>query len=397
MPGWVFLCAWLLPLGGQSQQLAHSQTIAFEPQPGERFLSAFFGNSDELVILAVQADLRRRLRILRAYGYQAQNGQLRWRQTLDSARVGAWQSVPGKGSVAQSFENAVASGLRGDGVIPLAYQYQVRLSPDRSRVLAYAYDYSRQHLFAQLAVFDVRGKPLQREEVPIDNGAVNYGFYVHNGGEIYVLNGNAAGDIQLIEYASRGERYLMEVPGGSGSRRQLHLQLTPTEAWVVATVGPAGKMAGTMVSRFELKNRSTRQVQYLPLPETVNALRPNVLTGCRVNHRREVSIVLEHRNILGASYPYRPDAVNDAAAWQNRKTMVQLGDRVVLTYDTLGVSLDERRIRREEKMPGERYDERESFVVSPVPGLPELLLSEKQGIRLEKKGTAYQLNTYIWD
>jgi hypothetical protein len=211
IPGWVFLCVWLSPCVGQAQKLAHSQSIAFEPRPDERFLSAFFGSSDELVILAVQADLRRKLRILRAYGYQPQNGQLRWMQTLDSAQVGAWQHVPGKGAVAQSFENAVASGLRGDRVIPLGYQYQVRLSPDRSRVLAYAYDYSQKNLFARLAVFDTRGKLLQREEVPIDKGAVNYGFYVHNGGALYVLNGNAAGDIQLIEYASRGERYLMEV------------------------------------------------------------------------------------------------------------------------------------------------------------------------------------------
>jgi hypothetical protein len=299
--------------------------------------------------------------------------------------------------VAQTFENAVASGLSGEGVIPLGYQYQVRLSPDRSRVLAYAYDYSQKNLFARLAVFDTRGKLLQKEEVPIDNGAVNYGCFVHNGGEIYVLNGNAAGDIQLIEYASRGERYLMEVPGGSGSRQQLHLQFTPTEAWVVSTVGQAGKMVGTMISRFELKNRSTSQVQYLPLPETVNALRPNLLAGCRVNNRREVSIVLEHRNMLGTGYPYRPDAVNDVAAWQNRKMMVQLGDQVMLTYDTLGVSLDEHHIRREEKMPGDQYYGRVSFVVSPIPGLPALLMSEKQWIRLEKKGTAYQLNTYISD
>ena len=316
---------------------------------------------------------------------------------LDSARVGSWQPAPGKGSVAQTFENAVASGLSGNRVIPLGYQYQVHLSPDRSRVLAYAYDYSQKNLFARLAVFDPGGKLLQREDVPIDNGAVNYGFYVHNGGEIYVLNGNAAGDIQLIEYASRGERYLMEVPGGSGSRQQLHLQLTPTEAWVVSTVGQAGKIVGTMISRFDLKNRSTSQVQYLPLPETVNAVRPNVLAGCRVNNRRELSIVLEHKNNVGAGYQYRPDAVNDAAAWQNRKTMVQLGDQVMLTYDTLGVSLDEWRIRLEEKMPDERYYERVSFVVSPVPGLPELLMREKQWIRLEKKGTAYQLNTYISD
>jgi len=74
-----------------------------------------------------------------------------------------------------------------------------------------------------------------------------------------------------------------------------------------------------------------------------------------------------------------------------------LGDQVMLTYDTLGVSLDEWRIRLEEKMPDERYYERVSFVVSPVPGLPELLMREKQWIRLEKKGTAYQLNTYISD
>ena len=349
------------------------------------------------MILSVQADTRRRLRVLRAYGFQTQNGQLRWKQTLDSVQVGAWKHASGKGSVAQSFENALASGLKGDGIISLAYQYQVSLSPDRSRVLASAYNYSQKNLSAQLTMFDTRGKLLQREDVPVDNGAVNYGFYVHNGGEIYVLNGNAAGDIQLIEYASRGERYLMEVPGESGNRQQLRLQLTSTDAWVVNTVGRAGEIVGTMISRFVLKNRSTRQVQYLPLPESVRALRPNLLEGCRVNNRDEVSVVLAQKNIMGTNYQYRPDAVNDAAAWQSRKTMVQLGDQVMLTYDTLGISLDEKRLRVEEKMTDEKFYERVSFVVSPVPGLPELLINEKQFIRLEKKETAYQLNTYISD
>jgi hypothetical protein len=394
---WVFLCAWISPSNSQAQTLAYSQGIAFEPRPDERFLSAFSGTPGELVILSVQADTRRKLRVLRAYGFQTQNGQLRWKQTLDSAQVGAWQHSPGKGGVVQSFENALASGLRGDRVIPLAYQYQVSLSPDGSRILAYAYDYSQKNLLARLAVFDTRGRLLQKEDVPVDNGALNYGFYVHNGGEIYVLNGNAAGDIQLIEYASRGQRYLMEVPGESGNRQQFRLQLTPTDAWVVNTVGRAGGITGTMISRFDLKNRSTSQVQYLPLPESVRALRPNLLAGCRVSNRNEVSIVLEQKNILGTGYQFRPDAVNDAAAWQSRKTMVQLGNQVMLTYDTLGVSLDEKRIRLDEKMADEKFYERVSFVVSPVPGLPTLLITEKQLIRLEKKGAAHQLNTYIFD
>jgi hypothetical protein len=183
----------LLPLRVDAQKPIHSQAIAYKPRPDERFLSAFFRNNKpsapELVLVSQQADTRRSYKVLRAYGFQPGNGQLLWQKTLDSVSVGTWQSAAGKGTVAQSFENAVASGIRNDRVIPLAYQYQVRFSPDGKRLLAYSYDYSSKNLFARIVVFDGQWNVQRQEELPLDNGTVNYGIYLQDQGQIYVLNG----------------------------------------------------------------------------------------------------------------------------------------------------------------------------------------------------------------
>jgi len=390
-----------LPLRVDAQKPTHSQTIAYQPRPGERFLSAFSRNNKpavpELVLISQQADTRRTYKVLRAYGFQPETGRLLWQKTLDSARVGTWQSAAGKGTVAQSFENAVASGIRNDRVIPLAYQYQVRFSPDGKRLLAYSYDYSRKNLFAHVVVFDEQWNLHRQEELPLDNGTVNYGIYLQNQGQVYVLNGTEKGDIRLIEHATGNQRHLMEVPGGNSSRSQLQLTFTPQEAWVINTVDQPAGIAGVMFTRFSLTDHSTSQVQYLPLPASLKADRPNVLAGSRVNNRAEVSCVLERKNVLGSGFEYRPDAVNDPTGWQSRKMMVQLGSQVLLTYDTLGVSLNEKVIARQEKIADERFYDQLSFVVSPEPGMPELLITEKEFVRFEKVGDTYQLNTYTND
>jgi hypothetical protein len=391
----------LLPLRVDAQKPIHSQAIAYQPRPDERFLSAFFRGirtpAPELILLSEQADVRRSYKVLKAYGFQPGNGQLLWQKTLDSVSVSIWQSAAGKGTVAQSFENAIASGIRNDHVIPLAYQYQVRFSPDGKRLLAYSYDYSRKNLFARIVVFDEQWNLQRQEELPLDNGTVNYGIYLQNQGQIYVLNGTEKGDIRLIEHAPGNQRHLMEVPGGNSPRSQLRLTFTPQEAWVINTVDQPAGIAGLMFTRFSLADHSTSQVQYLPLPASTKADRPNVLAGSRVNNRAEVSLVLERKNVLGSGFEYRTDAVNDPIGWQSRKTMVQLGTQVLLTYDTLGVSLNEKVITRQEKVSDERFYDQLSFVVSPEPGIPELLITEKEFVRFEKVGATYQLNTYTND
>ena len=104
--------------------------------------------------------------------------------------------------------------------------------------------------------------------------------------------------------------------------------------------------------------------------------------------------MLENKNILSSGFAYRPAAVNDLATWQVRKAMVQLEKAVAVTYDTLGISLDERIIPRDEKTDAEDAYRQVSFVVNPQPALPESLISEKQFIRLERTKGPFKLNTY---
>ena len=67
----------------------------------------------------------------------------------------------------------------------------------------------------------------------------------------------------------------------------------------------------------------------------------------------------------------------------------------MLTYDTLGVVLDERVIRRNEKVNAEEVPNGFSRVVFPEPGLNQGLITESKVIRLEAKKGTFQLNTYL--
>ncbi|MBC7920533.1 MAG: hypothetical protein H7Z75_05525 [Ferruginibacter sp.] len=383
-----------------AQKRVGSVSLSFQPQANEHVQSALLRNN-ELVVFSVRVDTKRRQSTLRGYGFDPQGGTLRWSRNLDSVKVDPWLAVAGKGTVAQSFDNAVASGLRGDQAVPLDYQYYLSFSPDAGRILAYVYDYSRKNLLARALLFDGEVGLLHRESLPIDNRTVNHGLGVNQEGDVFILNSNPEGDLQLeVGNLQTAERSLLEVPGGSGARQQFLLQFIPGEAWVMNTVGNAALPQGTMFTRFDLKSKTTVQAEYLPLPESVKAAVADgggflELTGCRVNFRKEVSMLLEKRNLLSASYAYQPHAVNNPANWRARKAVVQTGNAAVLTYDTLGVVLDERVIRRNEKVNAEEVPNDFSYAVFPRPGLDQELTTEGRVIRLEARKGTFQLNTYL--
>ncbi|MES2731046.1 MAG: hypothetical protein V4714_04830 [Bacteroidota bacterium] len=399
---WLFsLVGWLI-IPASAQQRLPSTAIDFEPQANERFLSAFLRKPilktgqqpEELVLFSVVADTRSKRSILKVSGFDASQGKDLWHKNLDSNQVHSWLALAGKGAVAQSFENAVANGLRGNEAIPLEYQYLTSFSPDGNRILVYTYDYSQKSLLARTSLFDRDWRLVHHENIRLDKQAINYGLFVNNEGSIFILNTDRATDIQLIEYLPQtNERYLMEVPGGSTTRRDLRLAFIDNEAWVISTVENKSGVTGLMLIRFDMKTRTTLQVQFISLPESLKTSPFNELVGIRINNRREISVVLDNRNILSSGYVYNPRLVNNATQWKPRKSMVQLGNCALITYDTLGVSLDEQLLRREEKISDDDFYQRVSYVVSPQPGLPESLITEKQWRRLEKTKDKYYLTT----
>ena len=383
-----------------AQKLVDSVSLSFQLPANEHVRSALL-RKDELVVFSVRVDTKRRQSTLRGYGFDSRDGTLRWSRNLDSVRVDPWLAVAGKGTVAQSFDNAIASGLRGDQAVPLDYQYHLSFSPGADRILAYVYDYSQKNLFARTLSFDGEVRLLHRESFPIDNRTVNHGLGVDQEGNVFILNSNPESDLQLVVgNPQTGERSLLEVPGGSGPRHHFLLRFIPGEAWVVNTVGNDALPQGIMFTRFDLKSRTTVQAEYLPLPESLKAAVADgsgflELTDCRVNFRKEVSVLLEKRTLLSASQAYQPHAVNSPVNWRARKAVVQTGNAAVLTYDTLGVVLDERVIRRNEKVNAEEVPNGFSRVVFPEPGLNQGLITESKVIRLEAKKGTFQLNTYL--
>ncbi len=382
----------------EAQTLDKSVTLGFQ-LPSNEFFTSVLLKKNELVLFSVAVDTKRKQSTLKAYGLDAGNGEFRWKRSLDSVSVGKWQPAIEKGTIAQTFDNAVASGLRGDQAVPLLYQYRVTTSPDGNRILAYFYDYSQPNLAARTLLFDSQLSRLRNEVIPLDNRVTNHGFFVNNQGELLIMNNNGDGDIQLLQYDfDSGNRFLLEVPGSTSPGGQFRLQLSGDEAWVINTSDHFNRISGIILTRFNLKNHTTTQVQYLPLSESLRAALGSSshyeLSGCRISPRKELSLVLENKNILSSGFTYRPSAVNDLATWQPRKAMVQLEKAVAVTYDTLGISLDERIIPRDEKIDAEDAYRRVSFVVNPQTALPEWLISEKQFIRLERTRGSFKLNTY---
>jgi hypothetical protein len=86
-------------------------------------------------------------------------------------------------------------------------------------------------------VYDNTGKQLSKGTVTIDMGYVNHGIYLNNKGEIFIINANSVGKVNVIRMNLETRAFdVVEIPGSNFKKDELMVQFVNDDVLYVAAV-----------------------------------------------------------------------------------------------------------------------------------------------------------------
>jgi len=311
-------------------------TTVLAAESNEDYKDVYYNGTD-IILLSVIHNTNNQESKFMAYGFDFNTGAKKWDKELDKSKVAEWVAIKYKGVVKESFENCVGSCLSKNFVTPVQYQYYVKFSPDSSKMISYIFDYGQKNLIANIQVYDKSLAVVDTAHINIDNNFINYGIYVNNLGELFIMNVDRLGRIVLIKYNIKTkENKLLDIQYSSSNREGLTLQILNNDAVYVANVTVSGaRLTGVMYSKFDFKTNLVEKINYHELSEglkqTIHTMRSSnkslkgeenflnyELTHFLLNQYEKIVIVLEKREIYSPGYTYDPGGVNDPQKWAEK-------------------------------------------------------------------------------
>jgi hypothetical protein len=257
---------------------------------------------------------------------------------IDSVQIGQWNYNPEKGKVRQTFKNAVLSGEKTKGIIPLEYQYEFETSPDKKHFLVYRYDYSQPVLYANLFLLDSALTVIYKTSLPVDDGSTVHSFHVLDSGEIIMLGSVADQNLDVFIINPKSEYpEVISLEANVLKRRSFRFFSAGGKTFSVANLceDEAGNLEGVMVADFDMTKRKAASIIYHPFTdEFVNKITQSAQTGFydiaefSINEAHEIALTLEKRAILSTAYTYAPYQANDILLWKPRQQKVEKGNKI---------------------------------------------------------------------
>ncbi|MCS6823019.1 MAG: hypothetical protein NZ529_01895 [Cytophagaceae bacterium] len=317
----------------------------------EDYKDLFFNDKD-IILFSVVHNTDDRKAILKAYFFDVITGIKKHEKTLHEHTVKEWLDHPGKGVVKETFINAICSSVSKNFVTPLEYQYEIRYSPNKSKILAYIFDYSHKTLFAHGYVFDKHLNPLHHGHIPIDNGFVNYGIEINNREDIFILNQDRSGRIVVIQYhLHHRHNKLLDIQNANSNRGSLVLQvLSDDVVYIACTNQDNGKMTGIMYAKLDFKqlivdriNSHELSVNIIQTAQTMRASN-KFLAGeenwmnyeivfFQVNEYEKIIIALEKRELISPGYAYNANNFNHPKNWSERLIKVNTEGILLFSFN----------------------------------------------------------------
>lgn len=314
--------------------------------------------NNQLCLFSEIHDLVNKKKALKVYFYNLENGQLIKEKTVDEQKVAPWLVYNGKGTSTESFESAVSGSLTYNFNTPLEYQYTIEFSPDKKVLLIYTFDYSQKTLVATTIIVDDKLEVLQSGKVSIDNNFVNYGIYVNNRQELFILNCDKLGRVVLVRFEMQTKDIiLLDIQSSIAKRESFKLQfLNDDEVYVANMVVSNKKLNGIMYAKFNFKDRVVEKLNFYDLSDGIKSTSTAVrnsnkmfsgqedwlnyqITDFYLNEYEKIIVVLEKKNIEAIGYTYDPAGVNDIKNWQERLGKVRAESVVLLSFNKNDVLL----------------------------------------------------------
>jgi hypothetical protein len=333
-----------------AQTAATEKSYPFKLEKNEQLIYLQQNNQLHTAFM-VKYDTKLKTARLKAVQYGPASNKIIRSAVIDSARIGNWQKSPFKGSVKQSYENAVMSAQALGEQIPLEYQYQVSVSPDKQTTLCYRYDYSQPTLYIQAFLLNSHLDKKPPLQLPVDEGLIHHQAFINNHGDIFLLHTDPQDGILLIRYQPDIDHStLLEIAASSSRRHSFLPHIADHETVYIANVTELhDNLSGVMYSKFNFASQRVEEVQYhilsKEMQEKVNASSNKGrfhLTSFSVTPQKYYSLELQKKNIEATGYTYDPYATNDPLQWRPRKIQVRSGEKLHFQFDSTGKLVSEK-------------------------------------------------------
>jgi hypothetical protein len=342
---------------GPSDFMLEKYDIALKPlfkipliaQENEDFEDLYF-NGKDIILLSVIHNTEAKLSTFKAYAFDPATGTKKWEKPLDRLKITDWVGIKFKGAVKESFHNALGSTMTSNYVTPLQYQYQVKFSPDSSKIISYIYDYGQKNLMAKVKVYDRQLNILDSAMVSIDNNFISYGIYPNNKGEIFIVNVDRLGRVVIIKYVIKTkEAKLLDIQYASSNRESLRVQVLSDDIVYLANINTAnGKLVGVMYSKFNFASSLIEKINFHELSEglkqTINTTRQSgkkpeenwlnyEITDFIMNKYEKIILVLEKKELTGPGYAYNAEAVNEQSSWLEKEVRINIEGVIFFSFN----------------------------------------------------------------
>lgn len=230
----------------------------------EDYKEIFFNGQHVIILSVIHLEKEKKTK-LEAYGFNPSTGKKEWTKELESYEVQDWELHPHKGRVKESFIDVICEHVNPDFITPFEYKHNIKFSPDHSQFVSYVYNYGEQNLTATVSIYDRECKLKKRDKISIDNDFTNYGFYINNIGELFIVNANKFGQVNLIRYEPGTKDFeLLQLPGSSLMKDDFTLQFTGNDVVYLANSEMAQeKIMGILVARFDFEKNTVDEYLHL--------------------------------------------------------------------------------------------------------------------------------------
>jgi hypothetical protein len=321
----------------------------------EEFQEVFFNGIDLILLSTVHLEQQQQT-ILNAYGYDVTSGVKKWNKELERYTVAAWKENAHKGKVKESFLDVIAEHSTTHETIPFKYKHHLHFSNDGSKFISYVFNYGESNLSANMNVFNQQGEVLAKGKVTIDPDYTNYGIFVNNTGDAFIVNANNGGKLNVIKFNLETKDFsVLELPSNSLKKDDFHIQFLSDQVLLIGNteVSPTGQLMGVLFSQFDFNTNTVVKSVYKDLDANIklacaqkrakNATMKEAenwldydLTHFHQYENGQIVFVLEKRLLYSEGYPHIARGVFDESHQVPFEGHVQAESILMLSFNSEG-------------------------------------------------------------
>lgn len=291
-------------------------------ESSEDFKDLYFDGTT-LQILSVVHDENQKKTSLQVYSFDPISGSQKEKRVLESYPVSDWVEGEHRGKVKESFIDVICEHTEPGFVTPFEYKHHIQFSKDKDFFVSTVFTYGSKTLVANVSIYTKEAKKVASGQVTIDNDYTNYGIYVNNRQQLFIVNANNGGKLNVIRYQLSDKTFdILELPPSSYKKDDVQLKWISEDVFSIASVAVYNeKLMGFSYGLFDFKEMTVKDVLYDALDEEgrqkIEQIRATdkqlkgtenwmdyELTDVIVQEPGTITYVLEKRTLFVEGYPH---------------------------------------------------------------------------------------------